>query len=59
MESDSGDFGVPPVDVMSAADLVRRAIRDIDADHSADTDNKVLLADLLCAAWPTPRAQSQ
>jgi hypothetical protein len=57
MESDSGDLGVPPVDVMSAADLVRRAIRDIDADHTADSN--VLLADLLCAAWPTPRAQSQ
>jgi len=57
MESDSGDLGVPPVDVMSAADLVRRAIRDIDADHT--TASNVLLADLLCAAWPTPRAQSQ
>jgi len=42
---------------MSAADLVSRAIRDIDANDAAESN--VLLADLLCAAWPTPRAQSQ
>jgi endo-1,4-beta-D-glucanase Y len=57
MENDPGDLGVPSVDVMSAANLVRRAIHDIDANNAADGD--VLLADLLCAAWPTPRAQSQ
>jgi len=57
MERDTGESGVPPVDVMSAACLVSRAIRDIDANGAAESN--LLLADLLCAAWPTPRAQSQ
>ena len=57
MEGNTGDFGVPSVDVTGASDVVRRAIRNIDANDAAE--GNVLLADLLCAAWPTPRAQSQ
>jgi hypothetical protein len=57
MEGQTGDFGVPSVDVTSASDVVRRAIGNIDANNAAESN--VLLADLLCAAWPTPRAQSQ
>jgi len=57
MERDRGDTGVPPVDVASIADSVRRAVCDIDENGAAESD--VLLADLLCAAWPTPMAQSQ
>ena len=57
MERDRGDTGVPPVDVASTADSVRRAVCDIDENGAAESD--VLLADLLCAAWPTPMAQSQ
>jgi hypothetical protein len=57
MERDRGDTGVPPVDVASAADLVRRAVCVIDENGAADSE--LLLADLLCAAWPTPVAQSQ
>jgi hypothetical protein len=37
--------------------LVRRAVRDIDAVGVEESD--LLLTDLLCAAWPTPKAQSQ
>jgi hypothetical protein len=57
MERDRGESEVGPVDVANAADLVGRAIRDIDASDVPAID--VLLTDLLCAAWPTPRAQSQ
>lgn len=57
MEGDQGESEVGPVDVANAADLVERTIRDIDASNLAEID--VLLTDLLCAAWPTPRAQSQ
>ena len=45
------------VDLMSAAGVVRRVIGAID-DMRAEEFN-VLLSDLLCAAWPTPTAQSQ
>ena len=41
----------------SAEDLVCRTIRAIDACGMTEAD--VLLSDLLCAAWPTSRAQSQ
>jgi hypothetical protein len=57
MEGDSGDLGVPSLDVVSTAALVRRAVRDIDRKGVAESD--VLLTDLLCAAWPTPRTQHQ
>jgi hypothetical protein len=57
MEGDRGESEVGPVDVANTADLVGRAIRDIDASGMAEID--VLLTDLLCAAWPTPRTQSQ
>ena len=57
MEGDRGESEVGRVDVANAADLVGRTIRDIDAGGAAELNG--LLTDLLCAAWPTPRAQSQ
>lgn len=57
MERDRGDFGVPPADIANAGELVHRAVRDIDANGTTESD--LLLTDLLCAAWPTPRAQAQ
>jgi hypothetical protein len=44
-------------DVMSAAGVVSRVVSAIDVMR-ADEFN-ILLSDLLCAAWPTPTAQSQ
>ena len=52
-ESETG----PASDLASAADLVCRTVRAIDACGMREVD--VLLSDLLCAAWPTNRAQSQ
>ena len=52
-ESETG----PASDLASAADLVCRTVRAIDACGMTEVD--VLLSDLLCAAWPTSRAQSQ
>jgi hypothetical protein len=52
MNSDSG-----PLESISAAELVARAVRDIDA--SSDERLDVLLFDLLSAAWPEPIAQNQ
>jgi hypothetical protein len=57
MEDHRREYESGPVDVANAVDLVERAIRDIDA--SAASEVVVLLDDLLCAAWPTPKAQSQ
>jgi hypothetical protein len=57
METDWGESEVGRVDLGNAADLVERAIRDIEACGVAEAD--VLLTDLLCAAWPTGRARSQ
>jgi hypothetical protein len=57
MERDRGDTGVPPADVASSVDVVRRAVCEIDDSGAAESD--LLLGDLLCAAWPTPMAQSQ
>ena len=39
------------------AELVQRTIRALDASGISDLD--MLLNDLVCAAWPTARAQSQ
>ena len=52
MESDSG-----PVDAIPDAALVARVAGEIDHRESEQRDE--LLSDLLCAAWPTPTAQSQ
>jgi len=52
MESDSG-----PVDAVPDAALVARVVGDI--DQSSRDQRDALLSDLLCAAWPTPGAQSQ
>ena len=57
MDGDRGESEVGPVEVANAADLVGRTIRDIDASDVAEIE--LLLTDLLCAAWPTPTAQSQ
>jgi hypothetical protein len=43
--------------VSESAALVTRVVQDIEGASPAE--RYVLLADLLCAAWPTERAQSQ
>jgi hypothetical protein len=53
MEYDSST----PIDPISAAALVTRAIESIDASNEEQRD--ALLSDLLCAAWGTIRAQNQ
>jgi hypothetical protein len=57
MEGDGRKPEAGPVEIAIGVDLLRRVIRDIDASGEVETD--VLLADLLCASWPTPRTQSQ
>jgi hypothetical protein len=52
MESDSG-----PLDGVVTPALVAKAIEEI--DQSSEVDCDVLLATLLCAAWPTRPAQNQ
>jgi hypothetical protein len=52
MESESW-----PLDAVSAAALVVRAVCDI--DQSSHEQRDVLLSDLLCAAWPSCWAQDQ
>ena len=44
-----------PLDSDSAATLIARVLADI--DRSSDQRRDVLLADMLCAAWPTRVAQ--
>jgi hypothetical protein len=46
-----------PLDPVSAAALVVRAVDDIDA--SSEEDREALLSDLLCAAWGSVCAQNQ
>jgi len=46
-----------PLDSRAAATLVVRVIDDIDA--SSEECRDLLLADLLCAAWGSIRAQNQ
>jgi len=46
-----------PLDSISAAALVARAIDDI--DESSEEDQCVLLSELLCAAWGSLWAQNQ
>jgi hypothetical protein len=57
MEADHTQPQSGRVDVPDGAELVDRMVRSIDACGVPESD--VLLTDLLCAAWPTPRAQSQ
>jgi hypothetical protein len=45
------------IDAGRSAGLVRRTVATIDDMIREGAD--VLLSDLLCAAWPTPRAQRQ
>jgi len=52
MENDS-----TPLDAASAAALVARVVRDV--DEGSDEQRDILLADLLCAAWPSCTAQDQ
>jgi hypothetical protein len=44
-----------PLDSDSASTLVARVLADI--DRSSDGRREALLADMLCAAWPTRVAQ--
>ena len=44
-----------PLDSDSASTLVARVLADI--DRSSDEHREALLADVLCAAWPTRVAQ--
>jgi hypothetical protein len=44
-----------PLDPDSASTLVARVLADI--DRSSDERREALLADMLCAAWPTRVAQ--
>jgi len=44
-----------PLDSDSASSLVARVLADI--DRSSDERRGALLADMLCAAWPTRVAQ--
>jgi hypothetical protein len=46
-----------PLDRKSAADLVARAVQDIDA--SGDSERDALLTDLLYAVWGSIWAQNQ
>lgn len=46
-----------PLDAVSAAALVARALYDI--DESSEDESLALLSDLLCAAWGTRLAQDQ
>jgi hypothetical protein len=45
------------IDVEGPASVVRRVVRVLDDTSVEDVD--VLLSDLMCAAWPTLKAQSQ
>jgi len=47
----------PPTDANVVAALVRSVVYDI--DHRSDEEHELLLADLLCAAWPSPLGQDQ
>ena len=46
-----------PLDTRSALALIVRIRCDI--DRAGDDQRELLLADLLCAAWPTSTAQDQ
>ncbi len=46
-----------PLDLATATALVRRVVRDLDKSTLDQRD--ILLADLLCAAWPSCCAQEQ
>jgi hypothetical protein len=52
MEPDGGHL-----DAVSAAALVARVVSEL--LRRSEGDEVVLLSDLLCAAWPTRRAQDQ
>jgi hypothetical protein len=51
------DPGETPLDPIRAAELVSRAIDDIDV--STEEQREALLSDLLCAAWGSIWAQNQ
>jgi hypothetical protein len=46
-----------PLDAVSAASLVARALDDLDS--RSEEQSNILLSDLLCAAWPTCWSQDQ
>jgi hypothetical protein len=53
----SDEGSAPPWRDEGSPALIARVVRDIDSRGQAEHD--VLLADLLCAAWPAARAQRQ
>jgi hypothetical protein len=57
MEGERGDAKTGAVDVARTLDLVERVMQDVDTRSVTEIES--LLTDLLCAAWPTPVAQSQ
>ena len=57
MHGDTGDSESGRATHVANAELVKRTIRMIDTSDSDEND--LLLADLLCAAWPTTRSRSQ
>jgi hypothetical protein len=57
MYRNNGDSESGPTTQIANAELVMRTIRII--DESSIEENDLLLADFLCAAWPTMRSRSQ
>jgi hypothetical protein len=57
MQSEHGNRHGGPGTSAANAQLVKRTVLAIDGSGISDVD--VLLRDLVCAAWPTARAQAQ
>lgn len=57
MQGDHSDTHGGQQTNVANAQLVKRTVLAIDESGMSDSD--VLLRDLVCAAWPTARAQSQ
>lgn len=57
MQGDHSDRHAGPGTDVANAELVKRTVHAIDESGMSGMD--VLLRDLVCAAWPTARAQSQ
>jgi hypothetical protein len=57
MEGSTGQPDGRPLELADATKLVARVVQEIDSHGTSE--RYVVLRDLLCAAWPTDRAQSQ
>jgi hypothetical protein len=57
MERHQGPADRWPLDAADAVELVARITREMDEGGNERSD--VLLADLVCAAWPSGTAQNQ